>query len=214
MSIKYFEPKLVIRNPHQMGAWEKRAMGIEVPKSILKHQTDQNTDVGILWKAMPILSQGDFAKKAEKDATEFGSRDAVSEIGLGDNRDEIEQADGRGAASEIGPHKDEGEINEDDVDTTEFAIQFTGTKSQQAVVLLRASIVTILDSKTDPADEDKYEARVWVRFLNKFLQDELVDQDFFDQTDAVATADITRKINAMFGGKFVDRNIFDPGDDE
>lgn len=214
MSIKYFEPKLIIRNPHQMGAWEKRAMGIEVPKSILKHQTDQNTDVGILWQAMPSSPQDDFGKKDENGATEFGSRDAVSEIGLGDERDEIGLADQRGAASEIGPHKDEGEIGEADKDTTEFAVHFTGTKSQQAVVLLRAAIVTILDSRTDPADEDKYEARVWVRFLNRFLQDELVDQDFFDLTDAVATADVTRKINAMFGGKFLDRNIFDPGEDE
>jgi len=211
MSIKYFEPKLIIRNPHQMGAWEKRAMGIEVPKSILTRPTDKNTDVGILWKAMPISSQGEFGKEDEKGATEFGSRDAVSEIGLGDERDEIGLADERGAASEIGHHKDGGEIDEADEDTTEFAIQFTGTKSQQAVVLLRAAIVTILDSRTDPADEDKYEARVWVRFLNRFLQDELVDQDFFDLTDAVATADVPRKINAMFGGKFLDRNIFDPG---
>jgi len=214
MSIKYFETKLIIRNPHQMGAWEKRAMGIEVPKSILTRPTDKNTDVGILWKAMPISSQGEFGKEDEKGATEFGSRDAVSEIGLGDERDEIGLADERGAASEIGYHQDGGEIGKAEEDTTEFAIQFTGTKSQQAVVLLRAAIVTILDSRTDPADEDKYEARVWVRFLNRFLQDELVDQDFFDLTDAVATADVTRKINAMFGGEFLDRNIFDPGEDE
>jgi len=214
MSIKYFEPKLIIRNPHQMGAWEKRAMGIEVPKFILKRQADTNMDVGILWQALPISSQGEFGKEDENGATEFGSRDAVFEIGLGDERDEIDQADGRGAASEIGRRQHEDEIGKADEDTTEFAVHFTGTKSQQAVVLLRAAIVTILDSRTDPADEDKYEARVWVRFLNRFLQDELVDQDFFDLTDAVATADITRKINAMFGGEFLDRNIFDPGADE
>src|SRR6056297_2260564 len=110
MSIKYFEPELIIRNPHLMGAWAKRAMGVEVPKSILKHQTDQNTDVGILWKAMPISCQGDFGKKDENGATEFGSRDAVSEIGLGDERDEIGQANERGAAPEIDRHQHEDEI--------------------------------------------------------------------------------------------------------
>src|SRR6056297_1848225 len=120
MSIKYFEPKLIIRNPHQMGAWEKRAMGIEVPKFILERQADTNMDVGILWQALPISAQGDFGKKDENGATEFGSWDAVSEIGLGGDRDEIGLADESGPASEIGHHKDGDEIGKVEEDTTEF----------------------------------------------------------------------------------------------
>jgi hypothetical protein len=117
-------------------------------------------------------------------------------------------------AERISDYISQSENRQSEGSTAETVIQFAGTLSQLVVVLLRVAIVTVLDGRTDPSDEDKFEAKVLIRFLNKFLRHELVDQDFYDLVDAVGTADVNRNINAMFGFNFTGRNVFDDDDDE
>jgi hypothetical protein len=189
MSIKHFEAEFIVRNPHLMGDFEKAALGIEEDL----FGAEASTDVGVLWKAVP-RSASNFTSKAENLDAENGRQ--ISE------------------AERISDYVSQSENQQAEEGTAETVIQFQGTRSQLVVVLLRAAIVTVLDSKTDPSDEDKFEAKVLVRFLNKFLKRELIDQDFYDLVDAVGAADVNRKINAMFGFNFTGRNVFDDDDDE
>jgi hypothetical protein len=189
MSIKHFEAEFIVRNSHLMGDFEKAVMGIDEDL----FEAEPSTNVGALWKAVLGSTGDDFASKAETQDAENRHENSESERKTDDiSGDENQQAE---------------------ESTTETAIQFVGTRSQLVVVLLRAAIVTVLDSRTDPTDEDKFEAKVLIRFLNRFLQNELIEEDFFGVVDAVGAADVNRKVNTMFGFKFAGRNVFDDEDD-